>query len=311
MDNTIEDAKFLLRILAETKGVYFFRLELLQAFCAFEEEAFIRAIDYLKTERFIVLRETTSKSIPLTVECEISEEGFKFYEKFKEDLIDLNLDALRILRFCGRSVTPVITIKKIRHAFYDFRNEDDLVRTLIELRDRGYIEAFDPSTISSVKITLQGRNAVYSNFRYSKPTNSTSIQIGSIGAIVQNSPISGGLQAVGSAQNSTINQGINTEVIKKEIEELLVDLVNNTVQQLEAEQGDQYQKIANQLNIEVQKEHPDPGVLQKALAGLSFFSDLGGAITFGTGIFNLIAQNGPTIMALANKIAILLQSLPK
>lgn len=262
----------------------------------------------------------------------INKNGLGFLEDNKNDYVDMSVEAMIVLAYYANNMPddPFVMI----YQNYDI-GYNQFIYALNELHQMGYIEENQElleliGSISEpwvevisdpVKITRLGLDTFRRNFRcLPSPAIQSpvaSVMSSSVAAASETpsinfagATINAPMQVVGVANGSAFQQ-TNAERLRREINEIIDKSLKEVVEHVESKQRRILYGIAEELKKEIQKANPDPSAIQKGLAGLSFLSDVGGTVSFGASIFQLIAQNGPNITELASKINLLLQTLPK
>lgn len=240
--------------------------------------------------------------------------GVERYGKEKANRIPLSALAERIARYISeQSSDPAskpMDSNKIQSALV--LDKLSYRKACQELSDRGLLlDAYhvqqDP--FAGVSLTPSGRNAIRDDFK-AKSIPSFEQNIGSI---FQGSVTNSTIQSVAVAANSNIQQAVNqgdTEAIRAEIALIVEKIVDAVKTELNVDQLSSYVGTAKQLKEEVQKQNPDPTIIQRLSGLLSFAGNLDGAIELGKKGFELAVKVGPLILVLQQAIWQLLQHHP-
>jgi hypothetical protein len=172
-----------------------------------------------------------------------------------------------------------------------------------ELADYGLIECVGtqqhPS--DSFTVTQLGRLAARENFR---SFDSTPPQI-QAGAIFYGPVTDSNIQAVAQAIGSQIEQAISQndpESLCQTIAELMEQLVDAVKPDLTMDQLSVYTKTAQQVREEIQKPKPNPALVQRLLATLSFTDTLNGTLELGKKGLELAVRVAPLILTFLKAI---------
>lgn len=301
MSNLHDNAMLLLRYMLENHLVDPNEIspEELQAAVGLSNEDFETAENFVLQSRFV---EATFTARSLT------NIGVQYVTQALKQRIPVSLVGERFLGLLIRDVKDdesppmqaIITELNITPAEY--------LQICQELEDLGFVKNYGDEYDPEPMPTKEGRLAFRRNFR--ENTNVPSIQAGAI----FNAPVTGGnIQAIASAIDSKIQQNVSSlssEELQKELEQTLQKLVDQVIEHLSLEQKAIYIQMAAEFQKEITQAKPDPGKLQKLLAGLGLLSDLGGTIDLGQKTFELIVKASPYILLLGQLAVQFLKHLP-
>ncbi|MCZ2248989.1 MAG: hypothetical protein LC111_09550 [Bacteroidia bacterium] len=149
----------------------------------------------------------------------------------------------------------------------------------------------------SYSIKQNGYDAVENDFMVSEGLPSTQINIGAIVHEMKN----GYVQAVGSSDNSELNQLVNNSgLLHKKLDELTEQLINVVKSELSSKKLLEYLRTIEELKKEIESEKPSPSVLQKLFASISFFGDMESTISLITRVLPYIY---PLLQIASQKLA--------
>jgi hypothetical protein len=242
----------------------------------------------------------------------LSDTGTQYYLEDVAQRIRLSPDAERL----ARRVAEVTADPQIQFVRYNVileslgLDEARYRRACQELEDRGLlIDKLNLQQMSyaGVALTPQGRNAVRDDFRLPTPP-SYSIQP-QIGAIFHGPVIQSTVQTIVAAHSSQIEQAISqadTAALQAQISALSQQLVEAVQPVLTTDEHAAYERVAEELQSEVAKPHPDATVLHRLLSILNFAATTDGVIELGRKAFELSTQVDPIIQQLRQAILALL-----
>jgi hypothetical protein len=177
-----------------------------------------------------------------------------------------------------------------------------------ELADEGFIEdvlQISEAPFLEIKVTSEGRRAFRRGFKQQDLHSGVSI-----GAYFAGPVSDANILAIAQAHQSHIEQMISQNdqaSLRDEIGHLLEQLVEAVRDELETNQLVAYEKAAQDLRAETNKDKPNPSLIQKCLNVLNLADTLDGTIEFGKKAMELSLRVAPLIQLLQTVIVRLFQ----
>ena len=157
---------------------------------------------------------------------------------------------------------------------------NNLIGELDILTKKGLLSKnFNSKSQPIYTVRQEGIEAVQNDFEFPEEQLTAMVNIG---AIIGNMG-GGSLQAVGYAENSTINQQFNTkEAFDSEIDHIADQLIESVKKELANNLLHPYLTALEELKSELKAEKPNESTLKKLIGILGFFGDIEGNISLVT-----------------------------
>lgn len=306
--NLIDDAVFLLGCLYDKGAVsaaHSITSQELLDISGYEYERYDHVDDFLIASGFVDLTMGGLSGIR-----SITPAGIAWLQEENDKRIPLGFNALRISGLMYEETkNPKIPFISFNIVLEKLSVElDEYLIACQELEDLGLLESKAKvmgNPFHSISLTSSGRNAVRSGY---KKEGLLTIQQ-QVGAVFQGPVHDSNIQAIAVAANSNIQQAIeqgNKESLLVEIDKLIEGLIEVINPELQPDEVESYNDIANKLNGEIREKEPDKTFIQRALGYLAFMGDLDGAVELTNKGIELATRVGPLILLLQKAISQLL-----
>jgi hypothetical protein len=236
--------------------------------------------------------------------CWLSPEGVDFFQERMRNRMNLSWTAERIIRHiieqCPYHGTSIMRTEIQQALGLD---DTQYEKACQELQDYDLIRnvAMVGQYFGNITVTPLGRLAARENFQLSDSAP-TQIQAGAIFyGPVTDSNIQAVAQAIGSQIEQAISQN-DPDSLRQIIAGLMEQLVDAVKQDLTMDQLSVYTKTAQQVREEIQKPKPNPALVHKLFAILSFAGDLDGTLELGKKGLVLAAKVAPLILTFLKAI---------
>jgi len=236
--------------------------------------------------------------------CWLSPAGVEYLQAQMRNRMNLSWTAERIIRHMIEQI-PYPGIPILRTELQQALGLDDTQyeKACQELQDYDLIRNVTGTGqyFGNITVTKLGRRAARDSFRLFD-TAPTQIQAG---AIFHGPVTDSNIQAVAQAIDSEIEQAISQndpDSLRQTITDLMERLVDAVKQDLTMDQLSVYTETAQQVREEIQKPKPNPALVHKLFATLSFADNLDGTLELGKKGLVLAAKVAPLILTLLKAI---------